>query len=167
MFGGMGKTREIKKAVKNKDWEQLKVMAAREGAKKATNNQFLVINSQYNKIKKKVPQLEGFKREASYGRSVEYYDFQLILDLLKESGAKPLFISVPVNGKWYDYTGFPKEGRTSYYKRISEQVRAAGFPMADFSNHEYDPYFMKDTIHIGWKGWVYVDKAIQDFYNND
>ncbi|MCY8210741.1 hypothetical protein MOC18_04865, partial [Bacillus spizizenii] len=25
-------------------------------------------------------------------------------------------------------------------------------------------YFMKDTIHIGWKGWVYVDKAIDEFY---
>ncbi len=23
---------------------------------------------------------------------------------------------------------------------------------------------MKDTIHIAWKGWVYVDKAMEQFY---
>jgi D-alanine transfer protein len=159
--------REIKSTVKNKDWAQLKRDASLEGSRQATNNRFLVINSQYDKMKKKVPSLKGYKSGASYGRSVEYYDFQLVLDLLKESGAKPLFISVPVNGKWYDYTGFPKQGRTSYYTRIRHQIEAEGFSVADFSNHEYDPYFMKDTIHIGWKGWVYVDKAIKDFYNQD
>jgi D-alanine transfer protein len=167
MVGGTSRSREIKGSVKDKNWTQLKQLAANEGARQSTNNRFLVINSQYNKMKKVVPSLKGYKRGASYGRSVEYYDFQLVLDLLKQSGAKPLFISVPVNGPWYDYTGFPKQGRTSYYKRIKEQVQAEGFPIADFSNHEYDPYFMKDTIHIGWKGWVYVDKAIKDFYDNN
>jgi D-alanine transfer protein len=165
--GGTNKSREINPAVKNKSWSQLKQMATAEGARQATNNRFGVINSQYNKMKKSVPHLKGYKKGASYGRSLEYYDFQLVLDLLKQSGAKPLFISVPVNGPWYDYTGFPKQGLTSYYKRIKHQVQAEGFPIADFSGHDYDPYFMKDTIHIGWKGWVYVDKAIKDFYNNN
>ncbi|MED0819055.1 D-alanyl-lipoteichoic acid biosynthesis protein DltD, partial [Bacillus paranthracis] len=32
--------------------------------------------------------------------------------------------------------------------------------------HEYDKYFLKDTIHIGWKGWVYFDEEIQKFYQN-
>ncbi|MXV42431.1 D-alanyl-lipoteichoic acid biosynthesis protein DltD, partial [Bacillus subtilis] len=76
----------------------------------------------------------------------------------------PMFVTIPVNGKWYDYTGFPKKGRTDYYKKVNKQIRAKGFQVADFSGHEYDPYFMKDTIHIGWKGWVYVDKAIDEFY---
>jgi D-alanine transfer protein len=111
-----------------------------------------------------VPSLKDKKSGASYGKSPEYNDFQLVLDLLKQSGADPLFISVPVNGKWYDYTGFPKEGRTAYYARIKKQIESEGFQIADFSNHEYDPYFMKDTIHIGWKGWVYTDKVIKDFY---
>ncbi len=49
-------------------------------------------------------------------------------------------------------------------QKVNKQIRAKGFQVADFSGHEYDPYFMKDTIHIGWKGWVYVDKAIDEFY---
>ncbi|MDP4084354.1 MAG: D-alanyl-lipoteichoic acid biosynthesis protein DltD [Bacillota bacterium] len=167
LAGATPRTRVISRAVKHKTWTQLDKEAIQVARKQATNNQFDVINSQYNKIAKRVPSLKGYKRGASYGKSLEYHDFQLVLDLLKESGAKPLFISVPVNGKWYDYTGFPKKGRTSYYTRIKKQIEAEGFQIADFSGHEYDPYFMKDTIHIGWKGWVYTDRAIKQFYDEN
>jgi D-alanine transfer protein len=163
--GGIKQHRTIQHDLKGKNWNQLETEANKVGANNSTNNQFCVINSQYNKIKKMVPSLKNGKLNATYGKGPEYHDFQLVLDVLKQSGADPLFISVPVNGKWYDYTGFPKEGRTAYYNRIKKQIEADGFQVADFSSHEYDPYFMKDTIHIGWKGWVYTDQAIKDFYN--
>lgn len=163
--GGVKRNREIKHDLKGQNWSQLEKDAEQLGSQKAINNPFWVTNSQYNKIKNLVPSLKDKKTNASYGKSPEYQDFQLVLDVLKQSGAKPLFISVPVNGKWYDYTGFPKKGRTAYYSRIRNQIEAEGFQVADFSGHEYDPYFMKDTIHIGWKGWVYTDRAIKDFYN--
>ncbi|MFE7150388.1 D-alanyl-lipoteichoic acid biosynthesis protein DltD, partial [Heyndrickxia sporothermodurans] len=105
-----------------------------------------------------------YKKKKKFAESKEYKDFQMVLDLLKEKGAKPLFVTLPVNGKWYDYTGFPKEGRTAFYKKIKKQVEAAGFPIADYSGHEYDPYFLKDTIHIAWKGWVYMDKAMENHW---
>ncbi|CAH2713014.1 Protein DltD [Neobacillus rhizosphaerae] len=164
LVGGIPRKREISPKVKNKHWHELVDQANHFGERRSTNNQFYVSNYQYNKIKKLVPSLKNKKAGASYGESPEYDDFQLVLDLLKQSGADPLFISVPVNGKWYDYTGFPKEGRTAYYDRIKNQIESEGFQIADFSKHEYDPYFMKDTIHIGWKGWVYTDKVIKDFY---
>jgi D-alanine transfer protein len=165
LFGAPSRKREINPEVRHKSWAQLRHEANQMGQRESTNNPFFIINSKYNKIKKRVPFMRNYNRGGSYGHSVEYYDFQLVLDLLKESGAKPLFISIPVNGRWYDYTGFPKSGRTAYYKRIKHQIEAEGYPVADFSNHEYDPYFLKDTMHVGWKGWVYVDKAIKDFYN--
>jgi D-alanine transfer protein len=167
LAGGNPRHRVISQRVKDKSWCELENQAALAAAKKSNNNDFMVIDSQYNKIKHRVASLKGYKHGASYGKSLEYNDFQLVLDLLKQSGAKPLFISIPVNGKWYDYTGFPKQGRTAYYTRIKQQIENEGFQVADFSGHEYDPYFMKDTIHIGWKGWVYTDRAIQDFYNSD
>lgn len=166
LAGGVHRHRVITSKVKGKSWDQLEKEANQLGAKDTKSNHFYVVNTQYAKIKSRVPELKNYKKGATYGHSIEYHDFQLVLDLLKESGAKPLFISVPVNGKWYDYTGFPKEGRTAYYKRIRKQIEANGFQIADFSNHEYDPYFMKDTIHIGWKGWVYTDRAIQNFYDD-
>jgi D-alanine transfer protein len=160
---GVPHKREISPEIKDKTWAQLEQQAADIG-KQHGDNQFHVIDSYYKKLEKKIPKLKGFKKGATFGESVEYYDLQLVLDVLKDSGAKPLFVIAPVNGKWYDYMGFPKEGRTAYYTKVKKQVEAKGFQVADFSNHEYDPYFMKDTIHMGWKGWVYVDKEIQQFY---
>ncbi len=49
-------------------------------------------------------------------------------------------------------------------KKVREQVEKAGYPVVDFSGHEYDKYFLKDTIHLGWKGWIYFDEAVQNFY---
>jgi D-alanine transfer protein len=165
LWGSKARSRDVNPAVKGKSWSQLEKAANQYGAKRVTNNPFYVENSQYNKFKSMLPSLKNSKINASYGKSVEYGDFQLVLDVLKQAGADPLFISVPVNGRYYDYMGFPKQGRTSYYKRIKKQIESEGFKIADFSNHEYDPYFMKDTIHIGWKGWVYTDRAIKDFYD--
>lgn len=50
-----------------------------------------------------------------------------------------------------------------YYKKVREQVEKAGYPVVDFSGHEYDKYFLKDTIHLGWKGWIYFDEAVHKF----
>ena len=36
--------------------------------------------------------------------------------------------------------------------------------MADFSNKEYEEYFLKDIMHLGWKGWVYLDDKVYQFY---
>ncbi len=30
----------------------------------------------------------------------------------------------------------------------------------DFSGHEYDKYFLKDTIHLGWKAGFTFDEAV-------
>jgi D-alanine transfer protein len=166
LAGGFHRNRTISHSVQNKSWNQLDQYADRIGKKHSRSNHFAIIDSQYSKIEARVPELKNSKVGATYGRSLEYKDFQLVLDLLKQSGAKPLFVSVPVNGKWYDYVGFPKEGRTAYYTRIKNQIEQEGFQVADFSSHEYDPYFMKDTIHIGWKGWVYTDHAIQNFLDD-
>ncbi|WP_026575214.1 D-alanyl-lipoteichoic acid biosynthesis protein DltD [Bacillus sp. UNC438CL73TsuS30] len=167
LAGGINRKRDISHKLLNKSWQQLEQTADQFGAKRATNNHFYIVNSQYNKIKGFMPSLKNKNIHASYGKSREYGDFQLVLDVLKQAGAKPLFISVPVNGHYYDYTGFPKQGRLAYYHRIKKQIEAAGFQVADFSGHEYDPYFMKDTIHIGWKGWVYTNKAIKQFYDSN
>lgn len=49
------------------------------------------------------------------------------MDVLKQSKAEPLFVILPVNGEYYDYTGFPKKGRDDYYKRITAQIADNGF----------------------------------------
>ena len=89
---------------------------------------------------------------------------QLFLDICKDLKIEPLLISVPVNGRWYDYTGFSKEDRNQYYQNIRDIASKNNVELADFSDKEYELYFLKDIMHLGWKGWVYLDEAIYNFY---
>lgn len=152
------------KVTKGDNWNKLDKNAGMIGKQVATDNPFYIKNSYYNSmIKAKIKKLKGYKRNNSYEISPEYQDFQMMLDVLKEAGAKPLFVSVPVNGYWYDYTGFPKKGRTVYYEKIKKQIEKEGYPVLDLSQHEYDKYFLTDTMHLGYKGWVAMDKGISEF----
>ncbi|MCX2810766.1 D-alanyl-lipoteichoic acid biosynthesis protein DltD [Bacillus sp. ChL18] len=168
LYYSMGETkgpeRTISENLKGKSWSELKTAAAQLGERSSKSNPFYIDDASYKKIKKKVKRVKGINKGRTYAKSVEYHDFADMLDILKDAGAEPMFVVIPVNGKWYDYTGFPKKGRTDYYKKVTKQIKAKGFQVADLSKHEYDPYFMKDTIHIAWKGWVYVDKAMEQFY---
>lgn len=48
-------------------------------------------------------------------------------------------------------------------EKICYQLESQGFTnIADFSKME-DPYFVKDTIHLGWLGWLAFDKAVDPF----
>jgi D-alanine transfer protein len=40
--------------------------------------------------------------------------------------AKALFVVIPVNGKWYDFTGFPKEGRNSFLTELKNRLARRG-----------------------------------------
>lgn len=35
------------------------------------------------------------------------------------------------------------------------------------SDKDYEKYVISDAVHIGWKGWVYVDQQIAKHMNDD
>ena len=147
-----------------KSWTELSAQATKDGQKAVTNNPFGIEDSYYLEyIKKELGKNKGSAQNDQLTASPEYQDLQLLLDVLKQTGAKPMFIIVPVNGWWADYTGFPLVERRTYYQRVNQMVKQQGFQVADFSGHEYDLYFLKDIMHLGWKGWVNVDEAMDDF----
>ncbi|WP_037584229.1 D-alanyl-lipoteichoic acid biosynthesis protein DltD, partial [Streptococcus equi] len=44
------------------------------------------------------------------------------------------------------------------------QLTSQGFTrIADFSRNGGDKYFMEDTIHLGWNGWLAFDKEVVPF----
>lgn len=70
--------------------------------------------------------MKGINKGRTYAKSVEYHDFEDMLDILKDAGAEPMFVVIPVNGKWYDYTGFPKKaGLITTKKSLSKLKRRA------------------------------------------
>lgn len=150
------------------NWTDELKKAADEGKEQASNNNMGFENVYYTEyIKDKLASYKGVCKNASYLTSPEYDDLSLLLDICKEENIKPLFVSVPVNGVWYDYEEFPKSDRNEYYKKVRNMITSYGFEIADFSDKEYEAYFLKDSMHLGWKGWVYVNEAIDKYYHEN
>lgn len=148
------------------DWTKLQEKAEKRGLESTGNNSWRILDSYYTKyIEPNLAQSYGSEAEVKLYPSPEYQDLQLLMKVLQEQGAQAMFVIVPVNGVWYDYTGFPAQERATYYTRVKEMVQQNGFELADFSQHEYDRYFLQDIMHLGWKGWVAVDQAMDEFYH--
>lgn len=142
--------------------------SASHSASRESDNKFYMDKNYYDRrVKLWVNSFKNVDLKASYDSSPEYTDFKILLDVFKEEGIKPLIINVPVNGRWYDYMGFKRQDREMYYKKVSAMIKSYGFEEADFSNHEYEKYFLKDGSHLGMKGWVYVDEAIDRYYHEN
>lgn len=152
----------------NINWQNELKKATAIAVKSSSNNLFGIENKIYtNSFSPKIAKSKNSTKNASYQITPEYNDFTLLLQICKDEGIKPLILNIPVNGYWYDYTGFSKQNRKAYYDKINKIVRSYGFEVADFSGHEYDKYFLKDPSHLGWKGWVYVNEAIDKYYNEN
>lgn len=148
-------------------WNDLLTQAQRTGEQQSNNNPYGFLN---NVFKSNIePTLEKNKnswKPNSYLQSVEYGDVKAIMDILKTEHADPLFVLLPRKGAWSDYIGFNETYRRQLYDKIKGLASAAGFPVIDYSDYSYDPYFMRDTSHLGWTGWVHLDEDLRTFYAN-
>lgn len=150
------------------NFENLRKEAVLYAKRITTNNRFGIYDEYFDTwIRNGLENSKNSAQGAGYTVSQEYDDFRLFLDICGQTGLKPLVISIPVNGRWYDYTGFSKEGREQYYQNIRDICAAYDVELADFSDKEYELYFLKDTMHLGAKGWAYVDEAVYRFYQKD
>ena len=149
------------------DWAKERDKAVTYAKTQANNNPFYFDNIFYSGIKKDlVKKHKGSYKNRSFAVSTQYDDFKLLLDICKDQGIKPLIVNIPVNGWFYDYAQFSITDRQQYYKKINNMVKSYGFDLADFSNYEYEPYFLQDNSHLGWLGWIYVDEAIDKYYHS-
>ncbi len=149
------------------DYDVLREAADREGEASCSGNDFYIKNDYYERLVEKPSDLDWYRgtwSDLSYAVSPEYEDLALFLEVCKATGITPLIVSVPVHGYWYDQRSFPKEGREAYYENIRELCEKYDAALADFSDKEYEPFFLRDIMHVGWKGWAYIDEAVYQFY---
>ena len=75
-----------------------------------------------------------------------------------------LFIIPPVNEKWAKYTGLSQTMYQECVAKITKQLTSQGFNnIADLSKDGGKKFFMEDTIHLGWNGWLKVDQYVKPF----
>jgi D-alanine transfer protein len=140
-------------------------LAFLDGEADAYNNVFRIKNSFYNwRIKPKLKSFKGDQKDVSYDSSPEYGDFQLMLSELARNRMRVLFVIPPVNRRWADYTGLPMNMYLRFVKKIRFQLNGQGFTdILDLSGYGSVDYFMEDTIHLGWRGWVTMDRFVEPF----
>ncbi|WP_071131854.1 D-alanyl-lipoteichoic acid biosynthesis protein DltD [Enterococcus timonensis] len=138
------------------------------GQKNTDNNAFEISNGFYQKrILPDLSQLKDSQKDFDYRCSPEFSDFELLLRQFAQQHADILFVIPPVNQHWSDYTGLSQEMLGEFSHKIQYQLNAQGFnKILDLNQFANTDYFMEDTIHLGWRGWLQVDSAVQQFMND-
>lgn len=151
------------------DWEAETEKAVAEAQAATDNNEFGILNDYYTTyIGRKLAQQKDKDADLSYSQSKEYDDLRLLLDVCRWKGIRPMFVHVPLHGEWSDYTGFTAERRAEYYENVRNIVAEYdNVTLLDLTGYEYEEYFLCDIMHLGWKGWLEVDKALVQYYNVD
>ncbi|MBQ8305279.1 MAG: D-alanyl-lipoteichoic acid biosynthesis protein DltD [Blautia sp.] len=150
------------------DFDALRTEASLAGEEACGGNPFYVKKSYYDHYIVKV--MDDVKDEGiktGYSVSPEFKDFECFLKMCRDLEICPLIVIEPVNGYWYDYIAFYREDRKKYYDQVRTLAEEYDAKIADFSDREYEPYFMEDTVHIGFKGWVDVCEAIFEYACGD
>ncbi|MCM0582981.1 D-alanyl-lipoteichoic acid biosynthesis protein DltD [Weissella diestrammenae] len=143
----------------------LKARATRLGEEQTTNNPFEILNSFYSKrVKRDLPKLKDSQKNFNYLKSPEYGDLQLVLNEFAKNKTDVMFVIPPVNTHWQAYTGLNADMYEKTVEKIRYQLQSQGFDqITDLSKRGSEPYFMQDTIHLGWNGWLAFDQRVNHF----
>jgi len=96
----------------------------------------------------------------------EWIDFELLLRVLSEIHARPLLLSMPINGSLFDYGDVSRPAHEAYYKKIRALAQRYDFPLIEFEDHDNDPaFFDRHKYHLSAKGWMFYNRALDDFFH--
>lgn len=143
------------------DWDALLSDAQAQGEQSCTNNDYGIHDAYWDKNS----QYKSEQNQDFVHADDEWGDFQCFLKVCKEAGLEPLVVILPMHGSWYDEMGVTSDTRAQFYDQARSLCDEAGVAYADFSSCEYEKYFLCDTVHPGWIGWVRIEHAVYDFAN--
>jgi D-alanine transfer protein len=93
-------------------------------------------------------------------------NLELLLRVLERVHARPLILSMPIGGNFYDHTGISRSARENYYAKLRAVVQQYRFPLVEFKGHDEDPAFLiHHESHLTAKGWMYYNRALDDFFH--
>jgi D-alanine transfer protein len=96
----------------------------------------------------------------------EWVDLELLLRELTEFGARPLLLSPPLHGGWYDQFGISYAGRTAYYRKLRAIGARYRAEVVDFADHDADRAFCQDNMgHMAPRGLVFYSQALDGFFH--
>lgn len=154
------------KLPKTYSYAGLKAASEKEAAQNTKSNRFGIRDSFYKRRlnARLLRKLKGSQKKFDYIESPEYSDFELMLDQFAQDRTQVLFIIPPVNAKWREYTGLSQKMYEEATAKMKYQMTSQGFTnIIDLTKDGGKKYFMEDTIHLGWNGWLTMDQAVRPF----
>jgi D-alanine transfer protein len=96
----------------------------------------------------------------------EWADLELLLRALAKVHARPLLLSMPMDGRFYDQQGYSRLARENYYEKMRALVQRYNFTLIEFEDHDEDPAFLDaQHTHLTQEGWLFYDRALDDFFH--
>jgi D-alanine transfer protein len=96
----------------------------------------------------------------------EWGDLELLLRALAKVHARPLLLSMPWDGRFYDRQGYSRLAREIYYEKMRDLAQRYNFALIEFEDHDEDPAFLDDQhVHLTEEGWMFYDRALDDFFH--
>jgi D-alanine transfer protein len=99
-------------------------------------------------------------------------DLELLLRALAEIHARPLIISMPIDGRFYDQIGVSRSARESYYQKIRAMAQRYNFAVVEFEQHDEDPTLFDRHMqhvpsrHLTAQSWMFYNRALDDFFHD-
>lgn len=159
------KVAEETQTVKYINWGEAMQKASLQGEEACTNNSLFVYDEYYTKyIAAKLDSLANISKDEDLLSSREIDDFNFLLEMSNTSVIKPYFVFMSTNGLYYDYRGLDRVKRIALYDYLQKETNKWGIPYIDLRDYEYEPYFYCDVMHLGWKGWTFVNEKISKHF---
>jgi poly-D-alanine transfer protein DltD len=154
------------------DWPTLHRQADAVYRAHSDNNQFGLANEKWTgTIHQETLRLRNTRTQEPFlstlERSQEWVDLELLLRELNELGARPLLLSMPIHGGWYDYCGVTYTARRSYYEKLRGISARYHVPVVDFADHDADRSFCRDPMgHLAPNGLLYYNQVLDGFFHD-
>ena len=96
----------------------------------------------------------------------EWGDLELLLRALAKVHARPLLLSMPMDGRFCDQQGYSRLARENYYAKLRTLAERYNFSLVEFEDHDEDPAFLDSQhTHLTQEGWVFYNRALDDFFH--
>ncbi len=152
------------------NWEEYKVEADEEFNKTSKNNPFHMRDRIYkHKFKAVIKKQKGAMSKRKFWKeSPEYKDLDLFFQVCKATDMEVQVILLPINGYWYDHTGFKEDARNmlpGQIKEVADQYSNVNF--VSFFDRGYEHGFLEDAFHPAGKGWTEINEKAYKFFTKN
>jgi D-alanine transfer protein len=103
---------------------------------------------------------------ARIAQAHEWIDLELLLRTLTKLHVRPLILSMPIPGEFWERCGISRSARQVYYDKVRVVAQRYNCALADFSDHDGDADFLiVPRNHLTAKGWMFYNRVLDNFFH--